>query len=58
MEQALAIDRDYADAHYNLADLLDETGHELEAAAHWHAYAAKDQYGAWAMHARQRLSAS
>jgi tetratricopeptide (TPR) repeat protein len=58
LEQALAIDRDYADAHYNLADLLDETGQETEAAAHWHAYAATDHCGAWAMHARQRLSAS
>jgi tetratricopeptide (TPR) repeat protein len=57
LEHVLAVDRDYADAHYNLADLLDETGHETEAAVHWHAYAAKDHMGAWAMHARERLNA-
>jgi tetratricopeptide (TPR) repeat protein len=57
-EQVLDIDLDHPDAHYNLADLLDETGHEIEAAVHWHAYAAKEHSGAWAMHARQRLNAS
>jgi tetratricopeptide (TPR) repeat protein len=57
MKQVLAIDGEYTDAHYNFADLLDETGHETEAAAHWRAYAAKHDCGAWAMHARERLNA-
>jgi len=56
-KRVLAIDINYADAHYNLADLLDETGHEREAAGHWRAYVATDDSGAWAMYARERLSA-
>jgi tetratricopeptide (TPR) repeat protein len=55
--RALALDPGYADAHYNLADLLDELGTPGEAAGHWRAYVQQDTDSQWGRHARRRLSA-
>jgi tetratricopeptide (TPR) repeat protein len=54
-ERALKANTHYWDAHYNLADLLDETGKEAAARAHWRAYLRHDQQSKWAAHARRRL---
>jgi tetratricopeptide (TPR) repeat protein len=55
--QALALDPGHADAHYNLADLLDKLGTPGEAAGHWRAYLQQDADSPWGRHARRRLSA-
>jgi tetratricopeptide (TPR) repeat protein len=50
-----AIGFGYADAHYNLADLLTEQGHEDQAREHLQAYLQQDQHSRWARYARARL---
>lgn len=45
----------YADAHYNLADLLGELGQEEQARHHWRDYLQHDQHSRWARYARSRL---
>lgn len=46
---------DYADAHYNLADLMHEHGRLDAAREHWQAYLRLEAVGEWAEYARQRL---
>jgi tetratricopeptide (TPR) repeat protein len=50
-----AIQLGYADAHYSLADLLDQAGETIRATSHWQAYLQRDQQSAWAHYARRRL---
>jgi Tfp pilus assembly protein PilF len=57
LERALSIDPQYADARYNLADLLDGAGQAASAGSHWKAYLAMDQQSIWAKHARRQLVA-
>lgn len=52
---AKAIDLSYADAHYNLADLLEKQGRSSEAQEHWQAYVRCDPKGPWSDHARGML---
>jgi Flp pilus assembly protein TadD len=54
--QALALG--CADAHYNIADLLDKLGTPGEAVGHWRAYVQQDADSPWGRHARRRLSAT
>jgi tetratricopeptide (TPR) repeat protein len=50
-----AIGLGYADAHYNLADLLADLGDEDQARKHLQAYLQQDQHSRWARYARARL---
>lgn len=50
-----AIDLGHADAHYNLADLLEENGQSREAESSWRAYLQSDQTSPWASYAKKRL---
>lgn len=52
---ALTLEPGYADAHYNLADTLEQIGWTTEAREHWAAYLNHEQKGPWAAHARRRL---
>ena len=52
---ALDLHPDYPDAHFHLAELLEQSGHRDEAATHWRRYLEFDQRGPWADIARQRL---
>jgi tetratricopeptide (TPR) repeat protein len=54
--RALDVDPQDSRAHYNLADTLDEMGFIAQAAPHWRACLRQDRTGAWAEHARDRLS--
>jgi len=51
-----AVQLGYSDAHYNLADMLSDTGEHDQARIHWQAYLQQDQHSAWARHARSRLT--
>ncbi len=53
LQQAIALG--YADAYYNLADLLDEQGRSLEAQPYWQAFLRHDPGGPWARYARSKL---
>jgi hypothetical protein len=53
----VSIDPQYADAHYGLADTLEQVGRLDEARAHWGMYLDYEQVGPWADYARQRLAA-
>lgn len=55
-EGALKYHPDYADAHYHLAQALDEQGNRQRAEEHWRAFLALDADGPWADAARARLS--
>jgi tetratricopeptide (TPR) repeat protein len=57
LECALAIHAGYADAHYHLADILEESGRPEDAADHWRAYLEHDRRSTWADEARRRLEA-
>ena len=48
----------FADAHFNLADLLEQTGRINEARRHWAIYLRHDPRSEWAAHARKRLEES
>jgi protein O-GlcNAc transferase len=50
-----AVQLGYADAHYNLADLLTDLGDHEQARQHWQAYLQQDQQSAWAYYARSRV---
>jgi tetratricopeptide (TPR) repeat protein len=52
---ALTLEPGNADAHYNLADTLEQIGWTAEAREHWAAYLKYDQKSRWAMYARRRL---
>ncbi len=54
--RALEIDPLYADAHFNVAGLLDGVGCAAEASEHWAAYLKLDPDSEWARIARSRLS--
>ena len=43
--QAVAIEAGYADAHYGLADMLDQLGRLDEACVHWRAYLQEEPTG-------------
>lgn len=51
-----AVDLRHADAHYNLADLLETLDRMVEARQHWQAYLTAQPAGAWSDYARSRLS--
>jgi tetratricopeptide (TPR) repeat protein len=50
-----AIAADHADAHFNLADLLERMGEPAEAREHWRAYLRYDLQGRWSKYARGRV---
>jgi Tfp pilus assembly protein PilF len=50
-----AVQLSYADANFNLADLLTDLGEQEQARQHWQAYLQQDQQSAWANHARSRM---
>ena len=52
----LASHRDYADAHYHLARVLDQLGRPEEARDHYQQFVALSPASAWAAAARDRLS--
>ena len=54
-ETALSIHPDYPDAHFHLADALQQLGRMEDAKTHWAAYLEFDQRGPWADAARERL---
>lgn len=51
-----AIGCQYLDAHYNLADLLEDLGRRKEAREHWRAYVRYDPQSAWGNYARSKLA--
>jgi predicted TPR repeat methyltransferase len=53
--QALTLNANYADAHFNLALLCERTGDALKAVHHWKAYLKLDNSGQWAEIARKQL---
>ena len=53
--RALRLNPRYADAHYNVADTLEDLGRIEEARDHWLEYLELEPHGAWAEHARERL---
>ncbi len=57
-DRALALNPRYADAHYNLADTLEDLDRLAEAREHWLTYLELEPRGAWAEHARERLRES
>ena len=57
-EGALRYHRDYPDAHFHLARLLDDAGREAEAREHWQAFLQLAADSPWADTARERLSES
>ena len=52
---ALNVHADYPDAHWHLADVLQQSGRTREAIPHWRRYLEFDNRGPWADAARQRL---
>ena len=52
---ALSVHADYPDAHWQLADVLQQSGRTGEAIPHWRRYLEFDTRGPWADAARQRL---
>ncbi len=55
--EALKIDADYADAHFNLADVAEKLGDRALAERAWSAYLRHDPFTEWAVEARRRLHA-
>ena len=53
--QALTLNANYADAHFNLALLCERTGDALKAVHHWKTYLKLDSSGQWAEIARKQL---
>ena len=53
--QALHLNGNYADAHFNLALLCERTGDALKAVHHWKAYLKLDSAGQWAEIACKQL---
>jgi tetratricopeptide (TPR) repeat protein len=54
-ERALASDPSFADAHFNLAMALHESGLVARAREHWEAYLKLDPESQWAEIARRHL---
>ena len=54
-EAALKLNPGYADAHYNVALLCEQTGEFLKATKHWKAYLKVDGSSSWANIARKQL---
>ncbi len=52
---AIALNPQYADAHYNLALALERNGQRRSALEHWTRYLRLDPSGPWARHARGQL---
>jgi tetratricopeptide (TPR) repeat protein len=57
-EGALRFHPDYADVHYHLARILDETDNAAEALVHWRVFSELAPDSPWADEARQRLAQS
>ena len=55
MRTALKLNPEYADAHYNVALLCEQTGEFLHATKHWKAYLKVDATSSWAGIARRQL---
>ena len=53
--RALALNPQYADAHFNLALLCERTGEALKAVHHWKCYLKLDRSGPWAEIAQRQL---
>jgi tetratricopeptide (TPR) repeat protein len=53
--RAIELQRNYADAHYNLALALERNGQRRSALPHWTTYLRLDGKGPWAAHARMQL---
>jgi tetratricopeptide (TPR) repeat protein len=53
--RALALNPNYADAHFNLALLCERLGDPLKAVHHWKLYLKLDSAGQWADIARRQL---
>ncbi len=58
LQQALHWKPRYADAEFNLADVLDQAGRHADAHVHWARYLQYDNNSPWAEHARKRLRES
>jgi tetratricopeptide (TPR) repeat protein len=56
LRQALSVDPDYSDAHYNLAFVCEKLASFAEAREHWQAYVRLEPVGPWSAYARQRLA--
>lgn len=56
LRHALEISPNYADAHFNLAAMLQDQGRTFEAARYWRAYLDSDAHGPWSEVARSALS--
>lgn len=56
--QALGLQPDHAEANYNLADFLEDTGCRDQAGPHWQAYLRQDPHSRWGRYARARLQCS
>ena len=54
---ALSLYEDYADVHYNLARVLDDTGREVESKHHWRRFLQLSPDSPWAEEARSRINA-
>jgi tetratricopeptide (TPR) repeat protein len=55
-ERALQIDPEYSDAHFNLADAMEQVGRFSEARRHWKKLVRLEPVGEWAGYARARLA--
>ncbi len=58
LRQAVRLEPNYPDAHYNLAFVCEKLGAYAEAQQHWQAYVKLDPVGPWCTYARQRLASS
>ena len=56
LRQAVRLDPDYSDAHYNLAFVCEKLSAFAEAREHWQAYVKLEPVGPWCSYARQRLA--
>jgi tetratricopeptide (TPR) repeat protein len=57
LRQAVLLDPNYPDAHYNLACVCEKLRDFPEAREHWHTYIQLDPMGQWNSYARSRLAA-
>jgi Flp pilus assembly protein TadD len=55
LRQAVSLNPDYSDAHYNLAFVCEKLGAFEEARRHWRRYVELDPTSPWCEYARQRL---
>ncbi len=52
---ALSLHDDYADVHYNLARVLEDVGHDIEARHHWSRFLELSPDSPWAAEAIARI---